>query len=403
MRNQIAALFLTVTALTGCTAVDDLTDGNPRASGGAGYMVAVEPGEDLDAVAHRMRVSREALIQANHLRPPYVVHSPQALLIPPPATYRVKAGDTVEDIAVVLGVDEHALAEANGLRQPYHMRVGQVLRVPGGIGGVGGAPSEIAAEPGFEGTAPPPRSTISAEPLAPPSGLAPAPYTPPPSYPPPQAALTPPIAKPPSYPQPSYAPPPSNPYSAPTALAPQQPSKPMPPPVQVAQAPVAPVQEPASPPPRVIEPPAAKTSIEPPAKTAMEPPVAASGPHFLRPVQGSVVLGFGPDASGQTNDGINIGAPTGTPVQAAAAGTVIYAGNELPAFGNLILIRHDGGWVTAYGHLESIGVQRGAAVTQGQTIGKVGQTGSAKSPQLHFEIRQGSKPVDPAPFLTGRG
>ena len=83
--------------------------------------------------------------------------------------------------------------------------------------------------------------------------------------------------------------------------------------------------------------------------------------------------GSGPDASGQTNEGINISAPAGTPVRAAAAGTVIYAGNELQAFGNLLLIRHEGGWVTAYGHLDTINVQRGATVTQGETIGTVGQ------------------------------
>jgi murein DD-endopeptidase MepM/ murein hydrolase activator NlpD len=82
---------------------------------------------------------------------------------------------------------------------------------------------------------------------------------------------------------------------------------------------------------------------------------------------------------------------------------VIYTGNELAAFGNLVLIRHPGGWVTAYGHLAKIDVQRGATVIQGQPIGTVGQTGSATAPQLHFEIRQGAKPVDPAPFLSGRG
>jgi murein DD-endopeptidase MepM/ murein hydrolase activator NlpD len=119
-------------------------------------------------------------------------------------------------------------------------------------------------------------------------------------------------------------------------------------------------------------------------------------------VKGDVIGHFGPDASGQKNDGINIAAAAGTPVAAAEAGTVIYAGNELPAFGNLVMIRHAGGWVTAYGHLASIAVQRGAAVTRGETLGAVGQTGSVGSPQLHFEIRQGSQPVDPAPYLAGK-
>jgi murein DD-endopeptidase MepM/ murein hydrolase activator NlpD len=168
---------------------------------------------------------------------------------------------------------------------------------------------------------------------------------------------------------------------------------------QTTPVPIMPKAQAAPPPPVPVAPPA-----PPPAQTAMVVPPSAGGtPHFLRPVQGKMVQGFGPDSQGQTNDGINIAAPAGTPVQAADAGTVIYTGNELPAFGNLVLIRHAGGWVTAYGHLASTGVQRGATVTQGQTIGTVGQTGSVTSPQLHFEVRQGSKPVDPMPFLEGRG
>jgi murein DD-endopeptidase MepM/ murein hydrolase activator NlpD len=163
----------------------------------------------------------------------------------------------------------------------------------------------------------------------------------------------------------------------------------------------------------IYQPPPPTTGAVPPPPSAarqaviVPPPSpstpSAGGPHFIRPVSGQTVLGFGGDASGQTNDGINIAAASGTPVHAADAGTVIYTGNELAAFGNLVLIRHAGGWVTAYGHLAKIDVQRGATVIQGQPIGTVGQTGSATAPQLHFEIRQGAKPVDPAPFLGGRG
>ena len=135
----------------------------------------------------------------------------------------------------------------------------------------------------------------------------------------------------------------------------------------------------------------------PPAKST------ASVPHFIRPLSGETVAGFGAGASGQSNDGINIAAPAGTAVHAADSGTVIYTGNELAAFGNLVLVRHAGGWVTAYGHLAKIDVAKGATVVQGQPIGTVGQTGNAPTPQLHFEIRQGAKPVDPAPFLGGKG
>ncbi len=388
-----AAMLLTGgAALTGCTAIDNATDdGSGRsAHPRSGYVIAVEPGETLDDVARRMRVSRDALIQANRLRPPYTLEESQPLLIPPPATYRVRPGDTVGGIAVTLGVDEEALADANGLQRPYHMRVNQVLRVPGGIGG-DGAPIAEASEPGFDGVAPPPRSTISAQPLPPPPGggssgfASPSQQVAPPYAPPPYQA--------PPYQPPAYQPPPVQPqaYGAPTALAPRPESRPAPAP-RIAQ-----VQAPA-PQAAPIEAAPAVAPPEPPAAPAEAPP-ANGTPRFLRPVAGEVVLGFGPDGSGQTNDGINIAAPAGTPVRAAAAGTVIYAGNELPAFGNLVLVRHEGGWVTAYGHLDTIGVQRGASIAQGQTIGTVGQTGSAKRPQLHFEVRQGSKPVDPAPFL----
>jgi murein DD-endopeptidase MepM/ murein hydrolase activator NlpD len=407
MKSRLKFMLALVLALTGCTAVDDAVDGDTGRThdGRPGFEVAVAPGETLDGVARRLGVSRDMLIEANRLHPPYELREHQVLYVPPPATYRVQPDDTVEGIAVALGVDEAALAAANGLYQPYHMRVGQILRVPGGFGG-GEAPVETA-EPGFEGVAPPPRSTISAQPLPPPGmgvNQSPPPqpqYSPPPvaqppmspsSYSPPYVPAPEPRNVPPSAPRQAYAPP--------TVITPQTPSHAPQPasPVQIAQVPVA-ISTPAPPAqtPRPVETP---PPAEPPRIDAPPQPKGEDGaPHFLRPVAGPVAQGFGPDASGQTNEGINISAPAGTPVRAAAAGTVIYAGNELQAFGNLLLIRHEGGWVTAYGHLDTMNVQRGATVTQGETIGTVGQTGSAKTPQLHFEVRQGSKPVDPAPFL----
>ena len=118
------------------------------------------------------------------------------------------------------------------------------------------------------------------------------------------------------------------------------------------------------------------------------------------PVHGSIASGFGPKPGGLHNDGINIAAPEGTPVVAAQAGTVAYAGNELKGFGNLILIRHANGWVTAYAHLASMSVKKGDAVKAGQGIGAVGQTGTIDSPQLHFELRHGKDAVDPTGKLS---
>jgi murein DD-endopeptidase MepM/ murein hydrolase activator NlpD len=121
---------------------------------------------------------------------------------------------------------------------------------------------------------------------------------------------------------------------------------------------------------------------------------------FVVPVSGKVIEGFGSYASGERNDGINIAAPAGTPIHAAADGVVTYAGNELKGYGNLILIKHGDTYVTAYAHTSAIGVARGQRVAKGDVIGTVGQTGDVTQPQLHFEIRRNMKPIDPRAILT---
>ncbi|MEJ0024570.1 MAG: M23 family metallopeptidase [Rhizomicrobium sp.] len=121
---------------------------------------------------------------------------------------------------------------------------------------------------------------------------------------------------------------------------------------------------------------------------------------FSWPLNGPVVADYGTSVSGQRNDGINIAAPFGTPIHAAAAGQISYAGNELRGYGNLVLIKHDDGYVTAYAHAERIVVNRGDYVQKGQIIGYAGQTGDVTSPQLHFEIRKGVAPVNPHTLLA---
>jgi murein DD-endopeptidase MepM/ murein hydrolase activator NlpD len=122
--------------------------------------------------------------------------------------------------------------------------------------------------------------------------------------------------------------------------------------------------------------------------------------HFVWPVKGRILSNFGTSLDGERNDGINIAATLGEPIRAAADGTVTYAGNELRGYGNLVLIRHDDGYVTAYAHAESISVERGDHVQKGQVIGYAGTTGDVPRPQLHFEIRRGVEPVDPKPLLV---
>lgn len=117
------------------------------------------------------------------------------------------------------------------------------------------------------------------------------------------------------------------------------------------------------------------------------------------PVQGALLAGFGQRSDGTHNDGLNIAVPQGSAVHAAQDGEVAYAGSELEGYGNLILLRHDQGWVTAYAHNSELLVQRGDKVKRGDIIAKSGRTGDADKPQLHFELRIGSKPVDPLPHL----
>ena len=144
--------------------------------------------------------------------------------------------------------------------------------------------------------------------------------------------------------------------------------------------------------------PAAGSKAAPaPAETA-----SAEGPRFDWPVSGKVISSFGSGSDGLTNEGINIAVASGTPVKAAAAGTVRYAGNELRGYGNLVLIEHAGGYVTAYAHNQALTVKRGDKVARGDVIARAGQTGNVKSPQLHFEIRKGTKSIDPKKMLVSR-
>lgn len=140
---------------------------------------------------------------------------------------------------------------------------------------------------------------------------------------------------------------------------------------------------------------------------AVSPTTAVVGPgsfsgRFSWPLNGPLLRRFGPLGNGRVSDGINIAAPAGTPIRAAADGIVAYTGDEIAVFGGLILIKHGSGWITAYGHAQSIAVTRGQHVRRGQIIGRAGETGSVDQPQLHFEIRDKRKPVDPLKYLPDR-
>lgn len=169
---------------------------------------------------------------------------------------------------------------------------------------------------------------------------------------------------------------------------------------QVAQPRVIPMDQTAA-----VQPQSARMATPEPEK-AVETPAKAAEPagamqSFRWPVKGRVIAGFGPKPNGGQNDGINLAVPEGTPVKAADDGVVAYAGNELKGYGNLVLIRHSNGFVSAYAHASELMVKRGDTIKRGQVIANAGQTGNVTSPQLHFEIRKGSTPVDPTKYLSG--
>ena len=129
-------------------------------------------------------------------------------------------------------------------------------------------------------------------------------------------------------------------------------------------------------------------------------PEPLSGNSFRWPVKGRIISGFGTKPDGGHNDGVNIAGPQGTPVKAAENGVVAYSGSELKGYGNLVLVRHANNWVSAYANNEQLLVKRGDKVSRGQVIAKAGTSGSVPEPQVHFELRKGSRPVDPTQYMS---
>jgi murein DD-endopeptidase MepM/ murein hydrolase activator NlpD len=362
------------------------------------YIVA--PGDTVAVVSKRTNTPIRTLIDLNGLQPPYRLRGGEKLVLQPRGDYVVAPGDTIETIAQRQGVSPSALIQLNGLTAPYAVAPGQRLVLPSerdvpseppisgaqasevqSTGALAPLPSAVAPASG----APTTLATAPAEPIEPAGSSAKA-IEPSATQP----AATEPTAIEPTVPSPS-----SDGVSE-SALPPLQP--------QSSQS-----VEPAPQPPAVPEPPAA---IVPDASPAAEPsaaspaevaalPEGASESGFIWPVDGKVVSRFGTTSDGLRNDGINIAAPEGAPVKAAADGVVAYAGNELRGFGNMILIKHADNWVTAYAHNSSLLVKKGDKVRQGQVIARVGSSGNVANSQLHFEIRNGTKAVDPIAKLGG--
>ncbi len=139
-----------------------------------------------------------------------------------------------------------------------------------------------------------------------------------------------------------------------------------------------------------------------PVSPAPLPILSGESPPFRWPVEGRVISGFGAKAGGRFNDGVNLKASAGAAVRAAGDGVVAYAGDAIAGFGNLVLIKHAGDWVSAYGHNEALLVQRGQRVRQGDVIARAGSSGAVTEPQVHFELRRGRTAIDPVKVIGGR-
>ncbi len=256
----------------------------------------------------------------------------------------VESGDSLGGIARRAGVSVADLRAANGLTTD-NIRIGQVLQLPAGAN-AGAANTRVASL----GTPP---TTLQEQ----------------------AARVTPSTA----------------PATTPAQTAPAQ-----------AAAPATPAQTPPASQPQQSQPAAvASTTVEEQTEqqTAALAPESTGVSQFRWPVQGRVVKSFGDKVGSRRNDGLNISVPRGTPVKAAENGVVIYAGEGLKEFGKTVLVKHDNGLVTVYGHADEILVERGATVRRGQDIAKAGMTGDTDAPMLHFEVRKDSSPVNPMTYL----
>lgn len=272
------------------------------------------------------------------------------------SVHTVAPGETLSSLSRQYGVSRTALADANGIAPDTMVRIGQKISVPGGGSQMAAAPVAAPAN----GREPKMQFVQGAQP----KGMAPAAAPVAPAEPV-RTAQAP--ALKPSVPG-------ADPQARAFAGAPTKPSAAPEPSEQVKTA---------------------SLKVDP------TPDAAPSGPSFRWPVRGRVISGYGSKASGATNDGINLAVPEGTDVKASDDGVVAYAGNELKGFGNLVLIRHSNGWVTAYAHNSALEVKRGETIRRGQIIAKSGSTGNVTSPQLHFEVRKGAQAVDPMQHLAG--
>jgi len=331
----------------------------------------VKKGDNLEKIADKLGTTVAQLREDNGLKKNATIHPGDELKGPAESAkaYVANGPDTLAQIARRFGVTEAALRSENGLSRNATVRGGQRIRLPEGFRDRGPLTETVrtpVARPVETRPEPVAQEPARPQPQEPPAQLpsAPRPYAPPASAAPAQPR---PIA-----PTPSPAQPAPRPYTPPPQTRPAGPAPSTTAPNMPAQAPVA-------------------------APSASDAQISELGRgRFVWPLQGQIVSDYGPKGGGQRNDGINIAATDGAPVRAAAAGDVVYAGDQVPGFGNLVLIKHADGWVTAYGHLSRVDVKMQQKIVQGQQIGQAGSTGGVPTTQLHFEVRYAPTPLERA-------
>lgn len=370
--SAVAALAAVAVVLTGLPPARVLAQNVP---GTAGFdprqpptETTVRRGETLFDIAERTRSPLADLIAVNGLQPPYLLRPGQVLRIPPLKVHVVQRGESLNQIAQRYAIDPRSLRVFNQLPRDPVLQPGQRIILPAGVNDrlTGLEPQDLVDLLAAERAAGRPVSGRSRAPAA----TRTAATRPPAALPP---AAMPPATVPPATAPPATLPPAVGPGSPPATVTP--PSRP----ATTAAAPGAP-------------PPGAGRPLPP----RVETPPPGEGGRFSWPLLGRVVETFGPKPGFRQIDGIEIEAAEGTPFGAAAAGTVVYVGDELPGYGWLVLVDHGGDWLTAYAYASRIVVREGQRVTRGQTLGTVGTGGRARSPRLHFQVRRGTEPVDPA-------
>jgi murein DD-endopeptidase MepM/ murein hydrolase activator NlpD len=385
----------------------------------------VRKGDTVDEIAARMGLTRKELAALNGLKSPYALQPGQVLKGPAETqkAYVVTEGDTLSVVARRFGTTPKALAATNGIKTTSSLRSGQRLILPDGVRDRGPIretvrapappvtpPTPAVKPPATEAEAPLEAPLEDPATRAPSLRAEPGQGSPPPAIipvpvPSPVPVAPPPRVLPPPVPVPQVqSPKPALPLPTPTPTPP--PGVRTTPPQSVTPAPVRPPSSRTPPP--VVVPTPAPPAPRPQSGGFTPPPTASTTPltdaqiaalgkgRFVWPIRGEILSDFGPKGTGQRNDGINIRTARGAPVRASAAGEVVYAGDQVPGFGNLVLIKHPDGWVTAYAHMSNVDVKIQQKVLQGQQIGEAGDTGGVSEPQLHFEIRYAPTPAERA-------